>query len=92
MLEESPKADRTNETSLRSVVNMKDAGVIIGRGGKNVNEIREFSGARVTISDIVPGAYDRILTVSGRVDAVAKVKGTCPLSPPSENKDAHLVI
>lgn len=60
--------------SLRSLVSTKDAGVIIGRGGKNVSDIREISTARVTISDIVPGAYERILTVTGPVKAVAKVK------------------
>ncbi|KAI8089684.1 uncharacterized protein BX664DRAFT_365581 [Halteromyces radiatus] len=58
--------------SIRSLVGTRDAGVIIGRGGKNVNEIREYSSARVTISDIVPGAYERILTVNGPVEAVAK--------------------
>lgn len=63
----------SNAISLRSLVSTKDAGVIIGRGGKNVSEIRELSAARVTISDIVPGAYERILTVSGPVNAVAKV-------------------
>ncbi|KAI9032502.1 hypothetical protein CLU79DRAFT_830356 [Phycomyces nitens] len=58
--------------SIRSLVGTKDAGVIIGRGGKNVSEIREMSAARVTISDIVPGAYERILTVSGPLAAIAK--------------------
>ncbi|KAI7857468.1 hypothetical protein BDC45DRAFT_435563 [Circinella umbellata] len=58
--------------SIRSLVSTKDAGVIIGRGGKNVSEIREMSAARVTISDIIPGAYERILTVSGPVNSVAK--------------------
>jgi heterogeneous nuclear rnp K-like protein 2 len=59
--------------SLRAVVNTKDAGVIIGKGGKNVNEIRELSGAKVTISEIVPGAVERILTVTGPLDTVALV-------------------
>ncbi|KAI8329428.1 hypothetical protein BC941DRAFT_443128 [Chlamydoabsidia padenii] len=58
--------------ALRSLVGTKDAGIIIGRGGKNVNEIRDYSSARVTISGNVPGAYERILTVNGPVDAVAK--------------------
>ncbi|CAO3635580.1 unnamed protein product [Cunninghamella blakesleeana] len=70
----------TNNTSndqqlsicLRSIVSTKDAGVIIGRGGKNVNEIREYSSARVTISDIVQGAYERILSVNGSLESVSK--------------------
>ncbi|KAI8350606.1 hypothetical protein EDC96DRAFT_519371 [Choanephora cucurbitarum] len=58
--------------AIRSLVGTKDAGVIIGRGGKNVSNIRELSSARVTISEIVPGAFERILTVTGPVNAVAK--------------------
>lgn len=69
----APTPSNEVSISLRSLVSTKDAGVIIGRGGKNVSDIREISTARVTISDIVPGAYERILTVSGPVKAVAKV-------------------
>ncbi|KAI9279101.1 hypothetical protein BY458DRAFT_503135 [Sporodiniella umbellata] len=58
--------------TLRSLVGMKDAGLIIGRGGKNVSEIRDLSEARVNVSDIVPGAAERILTVMGSVSAVSK--------------------
>lgn len=67
--------EQTDEEAvfIRSLVSTKDAGVIIGRGGKNVSDIREMSSARVTISEIVPGAYERILTVSGVIPAVAKV-------------------
>lgn len=68
--------DQAETIAIRSLVGTKDAGVIIGRGGKNVSDIRESSNARVTISDIVPGAYERILTVSGPMAAVAKV-GAC---------------
>jgi heterogeneous nuclear rnp K-like protein len=69
---EQPAADVT-PVSLRAIVTTKDAGVIIGKGGKNVNEIREQSGAKVTISEIVPGAVERILTVTGPLDTVALV-------------------
>lgn len=67
------ETDSAEVIAIRSLVGTKDAGVIIGRGGKNVSDIRELSSARVTISEIVPGAYERILTVSGPVHAVAKV-------------------
>ncbi|KAG0236848.1 hypothetical protein BGW42_000015 [Actinomortierella wolfii] len=75
-----PREEQSNEleggipptTALRSIVSMKDAGVIIGKMGKNVSEIREKSGAKVTISELVPGAQERILTVSGPLDTVAK--------------------
>lgn len=65
-------ATKDENISIRSLVSTKDAGVIIGRGGKNVSDIRELSNARVTISEIVPGAYERILTVTGPANAVAK--------------------
>ncbi|CAB5089384.1 unnamed protein product [Rhizophagus irregularis] len=58
--------------SLRALVTTKEAGVIIGKGGKNVSEIRDRSGAKVTISEMVQGAYERILTVTGPLDTVAK--------------------
>ncbi|KAF8924386.1 hypothetical protein BGZ58_001834 [Dissophora ornata] len=58
--------------AIRALVSMKEAGVIIGKSGKNVNEIREQSGAKVTISDITPGAIERVMTISGPLDMVAK--------------------
>ncbi|KAI9363091.1 hypothetical protein BD770DRAFT_433867 [Pilaira anomala] len=79
-LEENSTSTHNNNNkdetiSIRSLVGTKDAGVIIGRGGKNVSDIRELSNARVTISEIVHGAYERILTVSGPPNAVAKAYG-----------------
>lgn len=71
--QQPPQEDQAETIAIRSLVGTKDAGVIIGRGGKNVSDIRESSSARVTISEIIPGAYERILTVSGPMAAVAKV-------------------
>ena len=48
-------------------------GCIIGKGGSHVNEIREKSGARVMVSESIPGNPERILNVSGPLDAVSKV-------------------
>ncbi|CEG75753.1 hypothetical protein RMATCC62417_10745 [Rhizopus microsporus] len=53
---------------------MKDAGLIIGRGGKNVSKIRESSMARVNVSDIIPSAVERILTVIGPAYALVAEK------------------
>lgn len=47
---------------------------MIGKGGENVTLIRRLSGAKCTVSDYSRGAVERILTVSGLVDAVAKVR------------------
>ncbi|OZJ04718.1 hypothetical protein BZG36_01787 [Bifiguratus adelaidae] len=66
-------SDRSQSTvSIRAVVNTKEAGIVIGKRGKNISEIRERSGARVTVSDIVPGALDRILTATGTLEDVAQ--------------------
>lgn len=61
-------------TTIRALVSTKEAGVIIGKSGKNVKDIRELSGARVNISEMIPGAVERVLTVVGPLDAVAKVR------------------
>jgi heterogeneous nuclear rnp K-like protein 2 len=71
--DKKPVAETAAAISLRAIVSTKDAGVIIGKGGKNVSEIRELSGAKVTISEMVHGALERILTASGPLDAVAMV-------------------
>ena len=38
-----------------------------------MSEIRELSGAKVAVSEPVVGNPERVLTVSGPLDAVAKV-------------------
>lgn len=55
----------------------KEAGIIIGKGGKNVADIREQSGVKAGVSKVVPGVHERVLTVSGSVEAVAKVRQSC---------------
>lgn len=61
---------------MRCLIVTQDASIIIGRGGKHVNEIREKSGARVVVSESIPGNPERILNVSGPLDAVSKVSHT----------------
>jgi len=58
--------------TMRALVTGKEAGIIIGKGGRNVVEIRDQSGAKITVSEQVPGAQERIVTISGPLDAVAK--------------------
>lgn len=58
---------------MRALIVTQDASVIIGRSGAHVNEIRDKSGARVTISESIPGNPERILNVFGPLDAVSKV-------------------
>jgi heterogeneous nuclear rnp K-like protein 2 len=59
--------------SMRCLIVTQDASIIIGKAGAHVNEIREKSNARVTVSESLPGNPERILNVSGPLDAVSKV-------------------
>lgn len=59
---------------IRAVITSAEAATVIGKGGENVSEIRKLSGAKCTVSDYQKGAVERILTVSGVVDAAAKVR------------------
>ncbi|KAI1817742.1 KH domain-containing protein [Poronia punctata] len=68
-------ADETAWIHVRAVISSPEAATIIGKGGENVSNIRKLSGAKCTVSDYQKGAVERILTVSGVVDAVAKAFG-----------------
>jgi poly(rC)-binding protein 2/3/4 len=65
---------------MRCLIVTQDASIIIGKGGSHVNEIREKSGARVMVSESIPGNPERILNVSGPLDAVSKVSRRIPAS------------
>lgn len=65
--------DESGWIHIRSVITSAEAATVIGKGGENVSSIRKMSGAKCTVSDYQKGAVERILTVSGVVDAVAKV-------------------
>lgn len=65
--------DETGWIHIRAVISSAEAATVIGKGGENVSQIRRHSGAKCTVSDYSRGAVERVLTVSGLVDAVAKV-------------------
>ena len=65
--------DESNWIHIRAVISSAEAATCIGKGGENVSQIRRMSGAKCTVSDYSRGAVERILTVSGPQDAVAKV-------------------
>jgi len=65
--------DETGWLHIRSIISSAEAATVIGKGGENVTLIRRMSGAKCTVSDYTRGAVERVLTVSGLVDAVAKV-------------------
>ena len=69
----SPSPPQDRALTLRALVSTKDAGVIIGRAGKNVAELRDRTGVKAGVSKVIAGVHERVLTVTGSVDAVAKV-------------------
>ena len=72
-LSRSSSPDRADTLTLRSLVSSKDAGVLIGRAGKNVADLREQTGVKAGVSKVIPGVHERVLTVSGSVESVARV-------------------
>ncbi|KAH7364655.1 hypothetical protein BKA65DRAFT_142845 [Rhexocercosporidium sp. MPI-PUGE-AT-0058] len=67
--------DESGWIHIRAVITSAEAATVIGKGGENVSLIRKMSGAKCTVSDYQKGAVERILTVSGVVDAAAKAFG-----------------
>ncbi|KAM0260475.1 hypothetical protein ACHAQJ_002707 [Trichoderma viride] len=67
--------DESSWIHIRAVISSPEAATIIGKGGENVSNIRKMSNAKCTVSDYQKGAVERILTVSGIVDAAAKAFG-----------------
>ncbi|KAL1976316.1 hypothetical protein VTN31DRAFT_2598 [Thermomyces dupontii] len=67
--------DESQWIHMRAVISSQEAATVIGKGGENVSQIRRLSGAKCTVSDYTRGAVERILTVSGPQDAVAKAFG-----------------
>lgn len=70
-----PTAPPAANIHMRCLIVTQDASIIIGKAGSHVNEIREKSGARVMVSESIPGNPERILNVSGPLDAVSKAFG-----------------
>ncbi|GAA6054942.1 hypothetical protein JCM3770_004062 [Rhodotorula araucariae] len=58
--------------TLRALVSSKEAGVIIGRGGATIAQIRQDANVKAGVSKVVPGVPDRVLSIGGTVDSVAK--------------------
>ncbi|KAH6918400.1 cytoplasmic protein [Coprinopsis sp. MPI-PUGE-AT-0042] len=52
---------------MRCLIVTQDASIIIGKAGAHVNEIRDKSGARVMVSESIPGNPERILNAFGLI-------------------------
>jgi heterogeneous nuclear rnp K-like protein 2 len=70
-----PRSDEeyaAEQITLRAIVSSKEAGVIIGKAGKNVADLRDETGVRAGVSKVVPGVHDRVLTVQGSLTGISK--------------------
>jgi heterogeneous nuclear rnp K-like protein len=74
----SPSPTGRDILTLRALVSTRDAGVIIGKGGKNVADLREQTGVKAGVSRVVTGIHERVLSISGNVESVAKVSSCVP--------------
>ncbi|KAH9898892.1 hypothetical protein F4778DRAFT_792295 [Xylariomycetidae sp. FL2044] len=73
--EPAPKTDEeyaAAQLTLRAIVSSKEAGVIIGKGGKNVADLRDETGVKAGVSKVVQGVHDRVLTITGGCDAISR--------------------
>ncbi|CAL1695468.1 unnamed protein product [Somion occarium] len=68
----SPSPAGSDILTLRALVSTKEAGIIIGKGGKNVADLREQTGVKAGVTKVIPGVHERVLTVGGSVEGVAK--------------------
>ena len=74
-IEVTPKTEEEYAQSmltLRAIVSSKEAGVIIGKAGKNVADLRDETGVKAGVSKVVPGVHDRVLTVTGALQSTAR--------------------
>ncbi|KAF9992947.1 RNA binding protein, heterogenous nuclear RNP-K like protein, partial [Entomortierella chlamydospora] len=69
---EGESLDADAPLTLRALVSTKEAGVIIGKAGKNVADLRDQTGVKAGVSKVVQGVHDRVLTVTGTIEGVAK--------------------
>ncbi len=63
------------QLTLRAIVTSKEAGVIIGKAGQNVADLRDKTGVRAGVSKVVPGVHDRVLTVTGPLTGISEAYG-----------------
>lgn len=73
-----PRTDQEyadSQLTLRAIVSSKEAGVIIGKAGKNVADLRDETGVRAGVSKVVQGVHDRVLSVTGPLSGISKAYG-----------------
>jgi len=71
--EQSNKRFRTDFEMMIAILLMnREVGQVIGKGGENIKAIRNESGARVNVQNLIPNAFERIADVTGGVEQVSQ--------------------
>ncbi|KAJ9136671.1 KH domain RNA-binding protein [Pleurostoma richardsiae] len=73
--EPAPKTDEEYaqaQLTLRAIVSSKEAGVIIGKRGQNVADLRDETGVKAGVTKVVQGVPDRVLTITGGCEAISR--------------------
>ncbi|KAF2772945.1 hypothetical protein EJ03DRAFT_150050 [Teratosphaeria nubilosa] len=76
--DDRPRTDEEygqSQITLRAIVTSKEAGVIIGKAGQNVADLRDKTGVRAGVSKVVPGVHDRVLSVTGALNGISEAYG-----------------
>ncbi|KAK3030058.1 hypothetical protein RJ639_038469 [Escallonia herrerae] len=74
-LSEDPYYSQSEDWSTSMTIGVADEhiGIVVGRGGRNIVDITQVSGARIKISDrgdFIPGTSERKVTISGSQKAI----------------------
>lgn len=71
--------DTEKRVAIKFLLNNSNTGSLIGTGGKAIKELMAVSNARVQVSgpsEPYPGSSDRVVLISGPVEAVDAAQGT----------------
>ncbi|XP_011808440.1 PREDICTED: poly(rC)-binding protein 2-like isoform X3 [Colobus angolensis palliatus] len=99
-LEEDISSSMTNSTAasrplvtLRLVVPASQCGSLIGKGGCEIKEIRESTGAQVQVAgDMLPNSTERAITIAGIPQSIIEcVKQICMVMLESPPKGAYTI-
>jgi len=70
----------------------RDAGMIIGKGGQNINAIRRDTGAVVNIQKQIPNSFERVADISGTVEQVSQAAQLIATSVSPDNPSIVLLV
>ncbi|KAG7844210.1 hypothetical protein KL941_004159 [Ogataea angusta] len=70
-----PANDDPTYVHFRMLCSINETAAIVGKGGETINRIKEMSSARVNVSENLKGIPERVITVRGPAEYVAKAFG-----------------